>query len=223
MSRTRVAVILALFLSASAFPAILETQAGPQGVDWMDETASKVQLDYNPVETHANQILVGFRVGFDFSAIEDFAERNELRTLRLYPAVGEAVFEISDEDRDTAMFRVAQDSSVISVSPNGFYKMSYTPNDPRWTNQWGPKKIQAQDAWNLTKGNSSIIVAILDTGVDYNHEDLSGNMWRNPSENGGTPGVDDDGNGYVDDLYGWNFANDTKYVIDNNDRDTMPL
>ena len=64
--------------------------------------------------------------------------------------------------------------------------------------------INVAPAWNLTKGNNSVIVAIIDQGVDYLHEDLAANMWVNEGE---TPdnGIDDDGNGYVDDVYGYNF------------------
>ena len=220
MSHTKLIIIIALLLTASAFPVVLGTRANPQHENRTSEVASRIQLDYNQEEIYADQIIVDFTADFDFSTTQEFAERNGLHVLRLYPAIGEAVFKTLGPDLDSVMFRVAQDPSVTFVSPNGFFRMSYTPNDPQWTNQWGPKKIQAQDAWNLTKGNSSVIVAILDTGVDYAHEDLSGNMWKNPSEDGGTPGVDDDGNGYIDDLYGWNFFNDTKYVMDNNDRDT---
>ncbi|MCJ2563092.1 MAG: S8 family serine peptidase, partial [Candidatus Thermoplasmatota archaeon] len=220
MSLARVVTTIALLLIASIFPAVLGTQANPQRESQMDEVALKVYLDYNRKEIYADQIIVDFTPDFDFSMIEEFTERNGLQLLRLYPAIGEAVFRIFERDLDYVMFQTARDPSVEFISPNGFYKISYTPNDPRWANQWGPKKIQAQDAWNLTKGNSSVIVAILDTGVDYLHEDLAGNMWKNPSEDGGTPGVDDDGNGYIDDLYGWNFFNDTEYVMDNNDRDT---
>lgn len=219
MSLARVVTTIALLLIASILPAVLGTQANPQRESQMDEVALKVQLDYNREEIYADQIIVDFTPDFDFSMIEEFTERNGLRLLRLYPAIGEAVFRILEPDLDDVMFQTARDPSVEFVSPNGFYRMSYTPNDTLWSVQWGPKKIQAQDAWNLTKGNSSVIVAILDTGVDYLHEDLSGNMWKNPSEDGGTPGVDDDGNGYIDDLYGWNFFNNTKYVMDNNDRD----
>ena len=64
-------------------------------------------------------------------------------------------------------------------------------------------------AWQLSTGNSDVIVAVVDQGVKYDHEDLAANMWVNEAELNGTPGVDDDGNGYVDDIYGYNFTKET--------------
>ena len=65
--------------------------------------------------------------------------------------------------------------------------------------------INVVPAWELTKGSSNVIVAVLDQGIDYNHEDLAANMWVNEAEMKGEAGVDDDGNGYVDDIHGYNF------------------
>ena len=64
-------------------------------------------------------------------------------------------------------------------------------------------------AWQLSTGNPDVIVAVVDQGVKYDHEDLAANMWVNEAELNGTPGIDDDGNGYVDDIYGYNFTKET--------------
>ncbi|HAP64555.1 MAG TPA: hypothetical protein DCR93_35425 [Cytophagales bacterium] len=82
-----------------------------------------------------------------------------------------------------------------------------TPNDPSYNNQWGWPAVDAAQAWELETGHSSVVVAIEDQGVDYNHPDLDGNMWTNSGETPGN-GIDDDNNGYVDDYYGYNFGND---------------
>ena len=65
--------------------------------------------------------------------------------------------------------------------------------------------INVVPAWELTKGSCNVIVAVIDQGVDYNHEDLAANMWVNETEANGEAGVDDDGNGYIDDIHGYNF------------------
>lgn len=85
-----------------------------------------------------------------------------------------------------------------------------TGNDPLFPKQWGMINIGVQEAWKVTKGNPDLIVAVIDTGVDYTHEDLLPNLWRNSKEIPNN-GIDDDKNGYVDDVIGWDFAsNDNK-------------
>jgi subtilisin family serine protease len=93
----------------------------------------------------------------------------------------------------------------------------YIPNDPSFSLQWNMHNtgqtggtadadINAPEAWDIATGSGDIIVAVIDTGVDYAHPDLAANMWVNELELNGSPGVDDDGNFYVDDIYGWDFC-----------------
>lgn len=90
-------------------------------------------------------------------------------------------------------------------------------NDPYLQDQWHYNNegqsgyaegidINLFSAWNETKGNNNIIVSIHDEGIDIEHEDLAENIWINEAELNGTPGVDDDNNGYIDDVNGWNFT-----------------
>ncbi len=76
--------------------------------------------------------------------------------------------------------------------------------------QWHHRSINTDKSWSLTKGSPEIIVAVIDNGVDFNHEALKNNAWSNPSEK--LNGLDDDGNGYVDDINGWNFLRNTNNV-----------
>lgn len=80
-------------------------------------------------------------------------------------------------------------------------------NDPLWEQQWGPRHVSLPEVWKSNKGHKDIVIAVIDSGVDYNHPELRNNMWANEKELNGRPGVDDDGNGYVDDIYGYDFAN----------------
>ncbi len=68
-------------------------------------------------------------------------------------------------------------------------------------------------AWSLCQGNTDVIVAVIDQGVKYDHEDLAANMWVNTAELNGVEGVDDDGNGYVDDVYGYNFVSGNASIV----------
>ncbi len=92
------------------------------------------------------------------------------------------------------------------------------PNDPLFGQLWGMHNtgqtggtpdadIDAPEAWNLFTGNKQIIVGVVDSGVNYTHPDLAANIWVNTAELNGLPGVDDDGNGYIDDVYGYDFVN----------------
>ena len=99
----------------------------------------------------------------------------------------------------------------------GQSQTDWTPNDPSFNLQWHyhntgqqggtvDADIDLPEAWNIEKGNSNVIVSIHDMGVQYNHPDLSGNMWINSDEIAGN-GIDDDSNGYIDDIYGYDFYN----------------
>jgi thermitase len=82
--------------------------------------------------------------------------------------------------------------------------------DPLADQQWAMTAIHAVEAWKVNKGDRHMVVAVIDTGVDYTHEDLAANIWHNPNEIAGN-GKDDDGNGYTDDIIGWDFVdNDNK-------------
>ncbi len=92
------------------------------------------------------------------------------------------------------------DNPAIPAAPS-----NQSGADPQFSNQWGMLDIGVQDAWKVTKGDPNLIVAVIDTGVDYTHEDLLPNLWRNPKEIPDN-GKDDDQNGYVDDIVGWDFV-----------------
>ena len=79
-----------------------------------------------------------------------------------------------------------------------------TPTDPGWASQWGPAKIQAPLAWGVVTDTSNIVIAIVDSGLQLNHEDLASGVWTNADEIPNN-GLDDDHNGYIDDLHGWHF------------------
>lgn len=125
------------------------------------------------------------------------------------------------ENSDSAIETLEKNPNVEYVEPNYIYHTTDLPNDILINQLWGLKNfgqkdslkhsgfvgmdIGAEEAWKITKGSNDVTVAIIDSGINYNHPDLKDNMWTNLAELNGKPGVDDDGNGYIDDIYGYNF------------------
>lgn len=123
------------------------------------------------------------------------------------------------------------------LTPEGFDAEYATPNDPKFGQLWGLNNtgnnepnssgggvagadIDAFKAWDITTGDRRVKIAVIDTGIDYRHPDLAANMWVNQAEANGKPGVDDDGNGYVDDIHGYDFANNDGDPTDGNSHGT---
>ena len=110
----------------------------------------------------------------------------------------------------------------------GKKEVSVLLNDPAMNQKWGLSQMETQKAWAISQGSKKIKIAVIDTGVDVHHEDLKDNIWTNPGETGldskgknkATNGIDDDGNGFVDDIHGWNFVNNNTNLTDNHGHGT---
>ncbi|MHC4539403.1 MAG: S8 family serine peptidase, partial [Planctomycetota bacterium] len=103
------------------------------------------------------------------------------------------------------------DPEIEYAQPNYVYHICRTPNDPDFPDQYAHQLIRMEDAWEISTGSRDVVVAVIDTGVDVNHPDLKDNVWVNAGEIADNQ-IDDDGNGYVDDVHGWNFADDNSTV-----------
>jgi len=108
--------------------------------------------------------------------------------------------------------QLRNDPDVESAQPNYVYHPCRVPNDPDFADQYAHQLIQMTDAWDISTGSRDVVVGVLGTGVDVNHPDLKDNIWLNADEIPGN-GVDDDNNGYVDDVHGWNFESQNNHVI----------
>ncbi|MGI9495313.1 MAG: Ig-like domain-containing protein [Mariniblastus sp.] len=109
--------------------------------------------------------------------------------------------------------------AVEFAEPNYLMESTAVPNDQYYGYQWGPPNINAESAWDTRTDSSSIIVGVIDSGVQYDHPDLQPNIWTNSGEIAGN-GIDDDNNGYVDDFYGYDFDNDDSDPMDDNGHGT---
>lgn len=121
-------------------------------------------------------------------------------------------------------------AGVATVEPDFLIAPSAVPNDPSFGQLWGLNNtgqsggvadadVDAPEAWQTTTGSRNVVVAVIDTGVDYKHPDLAANIWTNPREIGGD-GIDNDGNGFIDDVRGWDFANDDADPMDDDGHGT---
>jgi hypothetical protein len=124
------------------------------------------------------------------------------------------VEKILKQYRSHPIFEYIEPDYIVTkgtISPQATF-----PNDPSFNQLWGlhntgqsggtpDADIDAPEAWDIQKGNPNLVIGVIDTGVDYNHQDLVGNIWTNPGEIAGD-GIDNDGNGYIDDIRGWDFA-----------------
>ena len=111
----------------------------------------------------------------------------------------------SGQTFENALEAYKNNPDIEYAEPDYYVTMESSPNDPAYYAQWSLSKIEAEKAWDIYTGNHKTLVAVIDTGVDYNHPDLKNNMWINEAELNGIEGVDDDNNGYIDDIHGYNF------------------
>ena len=124
---------------------------------------------------------------------------------------GVEVLDVPSGDIEAAAAAVAAMPGVAWAEPNYAYRLQAIPNDPKLSDLWaledGPG-IDALSAWSVTSGSPDVVIAVVDSGMDMTHPDLAPNRWTNAAESAGTPGVDDDANGFVDDINGWDFTTD---------------
>ncbi len=238
----RTAILAALLLAAPARAALQAAPTAVPGVRYRHDRIilrlapdAAVQVDTRVVRGATPRLAVpaidrvaarlgvrGFAPAFTGRLAGPLADLRSFWAADLPPGV--------DPRAAAAAFAALPD--VASAEPVAIVPVSGFPDDSLWDvsahlYQLSRHDVHAPEAWDLTRGDTSIVLAVLDTGVLHDHPDLAGQLWWNAAERDGLPGVDDDGNGYVDDVQGWDFvalptADDVRPLEDWRDEDPDP-
>ncbi len=163
----------------------------------------------------ADQLLVRFRPYVAAQRADQVLAERGLSLIRSIAALDIHVLQLPpglSVERAVDIFNRLPE--VEFAEPNTILRIAQTidpGSDPGLANQWAPQRIGAPQAWLSTPGDPSVVIAVVDTGVDYRHSELAPNMWTNDDP---PNGLDDDGNGYADDLHGWDYVNNDGDPLD---------
>jgi subtilisin family serine protease len=189
------------------------------------------------------QAIIGFESGVDVETKTALMTRSGARILHVFKTgamLVEFKGKMNQGIQNLVMGELVKSKDISYVEANTvIFADSLEPNDPRYGELYGLNNvgatggavdadIDAPEAWSVTTGSKDVVVAIIDTGVDYNHPDIAPNYWNNPAETGldgsgldkSTNGIDDDGNGFIDDFRGWDFVNNDNDPMDDHNHGT---
>jgi len=167
------------------------------------------------------KVVVSFKVNTSQYEITELIEMYNLEISDNLPQINYYVFQIPSDYTVTEMVSILKNHDIVEkCEPNYYTNNQDVPSDSLFNRQWSldnPDHINSDlhilEAWEIESGSPDIIVAVIDMGFDMNHEDLQENIWNNPGEIASN-GIDDDGNGYVDDIVGWDFVNQSNGLND---------
>ncbi len=197
---------------------------------------------YIASENHEKRILVKYKDNGESDSVKvqlknqtkNKLNLNKIETKKKYEQRNIELLEIGlNDDIDKVIKELKSNPNVLYAQPDYAVKSSSLPQDPKFGEEWGLSNtgqtvagepgttgvvgtsgidINALKAWDVTTGNSTTIVGVLDTGIDINHQDLKDNIFLNLNETKDN-GIDENQNGYIDDVNGWNFADDNNSVF----------
>ena len=187
------------------------------------------------------ELIVGFKPSVTTASQRQVLSRVSAREKRRFGRIRSVLASVGSRDVAAAIRALERNPDVLYAEPN--FRLSAddhagTPNDPSLHSLWGLNNfgqvvagvagtpdadIDAKEAWAVETGSDDVVVGVIDTGVDFGHPDLAPSMWINAGEDCAgcrSNGIDDDGNGYVDDWRGWDFVNDDNNPFDDNGHGT---
>jgi subtilisin family serine protease len=213
--------------------------AGLAGVLMLGGPASQAAPAKQPTsQTVPGDVIVGFQSDVSPADQQKILKGVGADEKQSWKKIHGSLAHLASGDVDAAIAKLRQDPRVRYAEPNHIVTIDSVPNDPSFGNTWGLNNtgqtingspgtpdadIDAPEAWNVTTGSSNVTVAVIDTGVDWSHPDLSSQIWVNPGENCSgcrNDGIDNDHNGFVDDWHGWDFANNDNNPTDDHGHGT---
>ena len=204
------------------------------GIGQPDESSRDVTVggrkDLKKSRIVSNELIIRFKTGVSEEEIHALLTLMGATTKRRLKAIDYYVVSLPQSLSVSEALQWCLNRDIVEkTEPNYLISLQEeipsSPDDPYFQNQWplhntgqtgGPPgaDVDALEAWDITQGNPQVVIAVIDTGIDYDHPDLADNIWQNDLELDGEAGTDDDGNGYVDDVRGWDFVDE-----DNDPRD----
>jgi subtilisin family serine protease len=171
------------------------------------------------------ELIVGFGQGVSRAEQNEILKAAGATSKKRFGQIDAVLVRVEDDEETTVTKVLTSEPRVEYVEPNHVVSIALTPNDPSFSQLWGlhntgqtggtdDKDIDAPEAWDFATGDASVVVAVIDTGVDFSHPDLVDQRWVNTRDPVG--GGDDDGNGLIDDWSGWDFVNDDNDPFDDN-------
>lgn len=191
------------------------------------EVPKLTKEDIKTAKTHEyaeDSILVKFKKDVSEKEKQSVKEGLGLRTEKKYFLTESELIKTKDKGSVKSIVdKLKKNPKVLYAEPNYRVKKSATVNDPSFSGLWALDNtsdvdLDVPEAWDITTGSPEIVVAVIDEGIDISHPDIAQNIWTNPGEIAGD-GIDNDGNGYIDDVNGWDFFNYDNTVYDLNDGD----
>lgn len=182
-----------------------------------------------------DSVIVKFKTGFNVKNSGLSVSSLNLKLDKKLGSSGAQLMKIKNGKSVEETVKILQSSKSVEYAQPDYilYPSDFSVSDPRYDEEWGMKNtgqtvngqagttgidINADKAWSTTTGSDSVVVAVIDTGINFSHPDLAGRAWINPTETAGA-GQDNDGNGYIDDVNGYDFYNNTGVVYSPYDGD----
>jgi large repetitive protein len=226
LRRGKILLLLALALALSV-PSMAVAQLSQQNNSQGQSPTFEAPADTQAVP---EQLIVNFEENVDPATKADVRRAEGLEKAKDLELIGAEVDKVKGQPVEAAIRALNSRPNVEYAERDYIVHPTDYEDEPRFGELWGLDNtgqtggtpnvdMNGFEAPGVTQGDANLVVAVLDTGVDFSHPDLSGRKWVNPGESGGgkeTNGIDDDGNGFVDDVNGWDFANNDGNPFDDN-------